>query len=355
MKPELTVIIATFNSEKILPKVFAALKKQIYPRRKLEIIAVDGGSHDSTLIICRKFGAKIIKNPRTEPVYGKYLAFTKACGMYVMYLDHDEVLTNKNSIANKVMALKANQDLKVIVSSGYKSPKGYPFINDYINEFGDPFSFFMYRLSKRDGFFVSTMEKRYPIKFENKYYQIFDLSKTKVLPLLEIISQGNMFNASTLKKEFPATIRNNKLVTHLFYIFNLKYPYVAVAKNDAIIHYSADTLEKYINKIVWRIKNNIFFEEMAETGFRGRNKYQPKMYGYKKYLFLPYSLTLVLPTIDAVYLAITRKNIKYLLHTALIFFTGIVIVYYYINYILGRKLIMKSYDGKKVIGKSFVS
>jgi len=163
--PIISIIIATFNSGKLLPLVFDALKKQTYPREKMEILVLDGGSSDNTLELAQKFGCIIINNPRTEPVYAKYLGYIYATGKYITYLDHDEVLENPNSLKLKVSILQKNTMVKVVIGSGYKNPVSINSINYYINEFGEPFSFFIYRFSKADSFFIPKMRKKYVINF----------------------------------------------------------------------------------------------------------------------------------------------------------------------------------------------
>ena len=77
---EISIIIATFNSERTLGKVLESIKKQTFPKDKLEILVVDGGSYDKTLKIARMYKCKIIKNPMVEPLTAKYLGFLKASG-----------------------------------------------------------------------------------------------------------------------------------------------------------------------------------------------------------------------------------------------------------------------------------
>ncbi len=352
MRPIVTVIIATFNSEKTLPLVLEAIKKQTYRKDKIEILLVDGGSQDKTLSIGKEFGCRIINNLRTEPVYGKFLGYRRARGKYVMYLDHDEVIKNPRSIVLKVQVLESNPNVKAIAGGNYKSPKGYPFINEYINEFGDPFSFFIYRLSKSSDFFLPTMKERYPLIFETKDFCIFDLSKTSTLPIIELAAGGSMFDADFLKKKFPETTRRYKLLPHYFYLIHSQYPYAAVIKSDPLIHYSADTLQKYFNKVLWRVKNNIYFvSDMGESGFTGREKFQPSLHRVKKYLFIPYAYSLIFPLLDAFNLALTRKNFFYFLHVPLTIFTASLILYHSFLKLLGNRPELTNYDQSRVISK----
>ena len=92
--PIVSIMIATFNSEKVLPRTLDAIRAQTYPQDKLEILAIDGGSTDSTLEIAKNLGCKIIDNPKTEPTYAKWLGFSKCTGKYLITIDHDEVMEN---------------------------------------------------------------------------------------------------------------------------------------------------------------------------------------------------------------------------------------------------------------------
>ncbi|MBI4036865.1 glycosyltransferase family 2 protein [Candidatus Daviesbacteria bacterium] len=344
----ISIILATFNSAKTLPLVLESIKKQTYPKSKIEILLVDGDSMDKTISIGKKFGCKIIKNPRTEPVYGKFLGYKKARGKYIMYLDHDEVLLNKKSLERKIKALESNPEVKAVAGGNYQSPSKYPFINDYINEFGDPFSFFIYRLSKSSKFFVSSMKNRYPVE-ENKGYIMVDFSNVINLPIIEQVAGGALVDAKLLKKEFPETKRDFTLLPHFFYLLKRRHPYLIVMKNDPIVHYSSDSLPRYLKKITWRVKNNILFKSnMGESGFRGRERFS-RGFGLKKYLFLSYAFSFIFPAIDAIYLSLTRKNFKYFIHIYLVLFTASEILHYSFVKVFGANAVLKSYDDSKIV------
>ena len=348
--PAITIVIATFNSEKTLGKVLDSLKKQTYPKEKTKIVIVDGGSKDKTLEIARGYRCEVISNPRTEPVYGKFIAFKKVKSQYIIYIDADEVVENKNSIALKIEAFRKHSMVKAVVGSGYKNPKGYPFINQYINEFGDPFTFFTYRLSKDTRFFINSMRSRYEVISRSKNYEIFDLSKALSLPIIELVAGGSGFDATFLKNEFPKTIQRYEFLPHFFYLIYQKYPYLAVVKNDSLIHHSVSSVKQFLSKISWRVKNNVYFTStMGKAGFLGREEYQPRWFRLKKYLFIPYSFLLIFPLFDSLYLVITRKNLSYLLHLPLCIYTALLIIFHFLLSKIGHIEPLKSYDEIKTI------
>jgi glycosyltransferase involved in cell wall biosynthesis len=87
MTPLLSVIIAAYNEEKLLPRCLEALQKQNYPKEKFEIIVVDNNSKDQTAAIARKYGARVFSYTEiqgcgatrqygTEQAKGSIIVFT---------------------------------------------------------------------------------------------------------------------------------------------------------------------------------------------------------------------------------------------------------------------------------------
>lgn len=71
VKPEISIVIRSYNEEKHLPKLLAALKKQTI--QNFEVILVDSGSQDKTTSIARKEGAKILQILKRDFSFGRAL------------------------------------------------------------------------------------------------------------------------------------------------------------------------------------------------------------------------------------------------------------------------------------------
>ncbi len=348
--PPVSVVIATFNAAGTLAMVLESVRSQTFPSKLIDILVVDGGSTDDTVEIAKRYGCRIIKNPRTEPVYGKFLGYLAAPGRYIMYLDADEVLEANDAVRRKLHVLRSDPLVKVVVATGNKSPQRSPFVTQYINDCGDPFSFFVYRLSKDCRFFVRTMRRRYRVVSECDEYAILDVSGAKHLPLLELAAGGSMFDARALRRDFPETTTDPSLVTHFFYLLQRVYPHVAITKDDHVVHYSSRSLREYVRKLAWRIKNNIFHSHtIGQSAYFGRERFQSSRTNERKYLFLPYSLSVVWPLVDAAYLAITRRRASYVLHLPLVLLVGVGIAYYYLLRSLGVRPELRSYGGSKKV------
>lgn len=103
-----SIIIATYNSEKTLRRAMNSVLNQDY--QDWECIVVDGASKDGTIGIVKEF---VAKDPRfryiSEPDNGIYDAFNKgwkmAKGEWIMYLGSDDEYTKEG-----IKALMENSD-----------------------------------------------------------------------------------------------------------------------------------------------------------------------------------------------------------------------------------------------------
>ena len=343
-----SIMIATFNSERLLPRTLDAIKKQTYPKELIEILIVDGGSTDNTIEIAKQYGCKILNNDKTEPVNAKLIGARNAIGKYLITLDHDEVMSDKRSIEKKVLAAQEHTTCKVFLPSGYLRPRDYPKLNQYISEFGDPFSLFIYKFSKDSKFFIKDISKCGVLVDDTRDYSVFLFDDTKHDVILELYCLGTMIDREYFK-QIPNIFESRAVYSHSFFeMLGRGEREVAIMKNDPIVHYSVDSIKAYLPKLKWRVKNNIHYSDMGDGGFDGRLKYQRGV-NIRKYAFIPYTFFCVAPLLDGIYLAVTRKNTIYLLHIIFCWYVLIQIVFQYSLKIFKRTPQKTSYDGKKKI------
>lgn len=332
--PLISVVIVTFNSERTLDETLSSIRKQQYPQSKIEILIIDGGSIDKTLKIAQKFHCRIISHPNTEVSFRKHLGFTKASGNYLLYLDSDEVLENSQSLKLKYSAFFENDLVKCVISSGFKTPKQSSFINNYSNEFGDPFSFYLYRESYDSKSLIKDRRKKYRVLKENSKYIIFDMNSNES-SVVEPWAGGSMIDLWYVKSALPKLKSNPQLIPLLFYLMKDKGKLLAITKNDAVIHDSSTSFSKYLKKISSRIKNNVFQTEMGQGGYMGREQFQNSSYYFKKFFFPVYAILLLPLLIDSIILFISKKRLFYLIHFPLSIYTAAMIIYFMTLKVIG--------------------
>ncbi len=102
--PKVSVIIPTrgiknhpfYDSEKYVKKCLDSVFKQDYPKNKLEVFIVDGGSTDRTLEIAKKYPVKILHNKKKLAEPAKTLGFKHSTGEFFFYLDSDAELVSRH-------------------------------------------------------------------------------------------------------------------------------------------------------------------------------------------------------------------------------------------------------------------
>lgn len=348
-KKRFSVIIATLNSERTIESCLNSLRSQDYPQEEVEILLIDGGSTDKTREIAQKYHCRILENPDVVPVAAKLIGMKEATGDYLMHLDSDEVLTSAHALTNRRLALESSDKIVMVFSAGYRNPEHSAFVNQYINEFGDPFSAYYYRLSKDERFFLPTMKARYVVQRETDEYVIFDVSQGPQ-PILENAAQGNTIDLEFFRRHFSELCAQPSGPVHFFYHMQKYTQLFAVTKNEAVIHYSADTWRGFLGKIKWRVKNNVFsLGNYGSSGFLGREQVASRGSRLKKYLFIPYTILVVPVLADAIYLCLTRRNVRYLGHIILSWITVAYIGQAYLQKLLGFRPEFRSYGEQRPV------
>ena len=95
--PLISVIVPIYNSEKYLRKCIESVINQTY--NHLEIILINDGSKDTSLLICKEFEKKdnriiIIDLPNRGVSNARNQGTSIANGVYIQYIDSDDFVDN---------------------------------------------------------------------------------------------------------------------------------------------------------------------------------------------------------------------------------------------------------------------
>lgn len=156
--PIITVILPTFNEEKIIERCLKSIRGQNYPQEKIEILVIDDYSTDKTVKIAKKFNVKVVYNGSHDCQIARAIGLRKARGKLVLNIDADNVLPNFSWIRKSVQAFCENTDLVGTQPCWYKYNPNDHLINRYCALFGvtHPLPFY---LKKRS--FMMTTEKKW--------------------------------------------------------------------------------------------------------------------------------------------------------------------------------------------------
>jgi hypothetical protein len=115
MKPNVTVLVDTYNHERFIEQALVSVLEQDFPASEMEVLAVDDGSTDRTSEIIRKFEPRVRLLRKTNG--GQASAFNfgipEARGEIVAFLDGDDWWArNKLSCVAKTMT--ANPEVGIV-------------------------------------------------------------------------------------------------------------------------------------------------------------------------------------------------------------------------------------------------
>lgn len=285
--PKVTFIIPTLNADKILTQCLDSIKKQTYPKNKIEIIISDGGSTDNTLFIAKKYNCKIVSNKLKTAEAGKAIGVKHSTGKYIGLVDSDNILPKKTWLKDMIDPLETDNEIIGSEPIQFTYRKTAGFIERYSSLIGanDPYAFISGVYDRKN--FINNKWTGLDIVQKNyKNYIKITLKPNQHLPTIG--ANGTIFRTNFLKE-------NNKQ-DYLFDI-DILSQYINQHKKEihfakvkvGIIHtYCEKSVSKFIRKQKRRIIDYFFYKPLRQYNWESKNNNNTK--------FIVYS-ALVIPAI----------------------------------------------------------
>lgn len=311
--PSISIVIATFNSERTLSLCLEKIKEQVYDKRKLEIILADGGSTDSTLSIAKKYGAKVINvNPKKQNAeYNKGMGVKNAKNEIVLLLDHDNIMPHNKWLEKIVFPLISDNEIIGAEPLRFHYDRTMTLLDRYFALFGgsDPVVYYLGKNSH-----LSWANKKYNLMGKSKdmgeYYQIAFSSEK--IPALG--GNGAAFRRKELlrfSKADPDNFIHTDVVADLIRGGHNNY---AIIK-DTIIHLTNNKVIAFLNR------RKYFIEKyQLEDAFKRRyNIYDPSKDRIKLFKYIIFSVTFIVPVWDSIKGFSKLKDLAWFLHPFMCF------------------------------------
>ncbi|MDO8515108.1 MAG: glycosyltransferase family 2 protein [bacterium] len=259
----ISIIIPTLNSGSVLEKCLESIVLQNYPKNKIEIIIVDGGSTDGTLEIAKKYKAKIYNNPLKTGEAGKAVGVKKASGDLMAFIDSDNILPDKDWL-NKMTAPFLDEEILGSEPIEYTYRKTDPWLTRYFAMLGmnDPICLFVGNYDRLSILTGQWTNLKFAVEDKNDYLKIkFDHE-----PLPTIGANGTIFR--------------RKIFTNIGdYLFDIDEPLkILKSKNcfsfakvkTGIIHtFVEDDVFKFFRKQLRRISDLAYHKTERQTNWEG--------------------------------------------------------------------------------------
>ncbi len=317
---DIDIIIPTLNSEKVLTKCLRSISLQNYPKNKVHLYICDGGSIDRTLLIAKKYHARILKNPLKTAEAGKAIGLKKANSPFVAFIDSDNILPQNDWLQ---LMLNPFTDQQIIGSEPifftYRHRGGY--IERYSSLLGanDPLAFINGNYDR-----YSTLSGTWTglkiTQTDFPHYLKLCIDSNQHLPTIG--ANGTIFRKTFLIKFFTGD-----------YLFDIdllamapKPLYFAKVKVGIIHTFCESSLKKFIKKQSRRLTDYYYYIPFRKYQWQTQNRVP---------YFVFYSLFIIPPFIDACRGFFKKPDIAWFFHPIACFLSVVVYIFITIKKYLG--------------------
>lgn len=91
-----SIIIPNYNKAKYIKKCLESIFNQNIEKEKYEVIVIDDGSNDESLMIIEEYPVKLFHTDRKGAGGARNVGIDNSNGEYIIFIDSDDYLTNNN-------------------------------------------------------------------------------------------------------------------------------------------------------------------------------------------------------------------------------------------------------------------
>jgi glycosyltransferase involved in cell wall biosynthesis len=305
--PKISIIAPTLNNEKILSYFLDNLIKQDYPKNKLEILIVDGGSKDKTLDIAKKYPVQILHNKLVLAEAAVDMGLRIGEGELLIVLATDNIF--KQPYALKTIADIFSDNTIYAAFPKHDSAAWDSIYTKYENVFTDPFNHFVYGYAANS----RTFKNVYKTIEHNNVYDIYDFSSSAVSPMIAF-AQGFTIRKSFMRSEKDKMDDIKPVLTLIEQKKRMAYIH-----SISLYHHTIRDADHFVRKTIWATKNAL---QRKNYGIAYRSKYLSKWQKIKLKIWPIYALSFVLPTLRALYGLIVDREPMWLYHPYMCFLSA---------------------------------
>lgn len=340
--PSISVVIATYNSEKTIEWCLTSIRQQEYPQSLMEIIIADGGSKDRTREIAKKYHAKvvIITSNKQDAEYNRAIGVHQSKNEIIAILDHDNILPHPYWLVKMIQPFLDNREIVGVETIRYHYDKTDSLLGRYFALLGagDPLPFYLGKADRLSYLYNTPQEygcyQKARVEDKGEYYIV---SFTKdAIPTLG--SNGFLIRRDLLL---------NQAQSDLDHFFHIDVNVDLIKKGYSSYAFIKDTLHHRMEErgILDYFRRRIIFMEKYHLVDLTKRRYS--VYEKKDFLklvqFIVISVTILKPLADALRGFFKIRDVAWFLHPIMCFGTTFVYGFTFIKfkYDRVRKLILK--------------
>ncbi len=305
--PTISILTPTYNNAKIIHSFLETITNQTYPKHKIELLILDGGSTDNTLSIAKKYKVKVYHNEKRLAEPAITLGMSVATGDLMMVLAVDNFLHDKESLKRMAQVF---EDKTIYAAFPMQDSKdNYTIYSKYVNTFTDPYNHFVYGYAAN----ARTFHRIYKTLDHNEIYDLYDYSSNETRPMMAF-AQG-----FTVRKGFKR--KKSDAMDDIRPILDLldQKKKIAYVHSVHLYHDTVRDFDHFFRKQRWATRNAL---EKKKYGIVLRASQLSQQQKLRIKLWPLYALTIIAPLVVSVYGVFRDKNPVWLMHPVLCFLSA---------------------------------
>jgi glycosyltransferase involved in cell wall biosynthesis len=287
----LSVVIPVLNAERELVGCLESIRRQRAAHESYEIVVADGGSTDATRTVAENAGARVINNPLRKAEPGVAVGVHAARGQFITVMAADNRMCGEDFIERMLGAFE-----DPAVSAAFPRVVSTPedgLVGRYFNRYSDPFNHFVYGSFNTS---IDLMLRRGDVV----------LNRTATSHPLLAVAQGCTVR-SGLVYGGPAAGADDVLAI----IELIERGGKLVLVGGALLeHHHVTGLGAVYRKYERRTREAL----LGQQGYRRREAKLTRSRRIRRWLWVPYSASLVAPAIHGAFLAARHRDPLLLVH-----------------------------------------
>jgi glycosyltransferase involved in cell wall biosynthesis len=302
-------VIPVLNAGALLDACLASIRAQEHPRDRVEILVMDGGSTDDTRAVAERHGARVVDNPLVRAEPGVKLGLRHATHDVRVIMAADNRLPDASWLTRLEEAF-ADGDVRAAYTHVVPAPGENTFCRYFNRLHADPFNWFVFGAAHAH---PARFGEVFPVVRRGPHHAVYDL-RGEDRPLLA------MAQAFALRGDLDDLHLEDDIAP----VWEMVEAGEELAYFDAGVHHDTvagfrDFLGKYHRRTKASLKAADSPQQARSVGLGPRQR-------RRRLLWIPYSLSIVLPLADAIRGALRDRDPVWLLHPiACLALTGVIV------------------------------
>jgi glycosyltransferase involved in cell wall biosynthesis len=287
----LSVVIPALNAGRDLPACLESIRQQRTAPDAYEIVIADGGSTDSTRALAESAGARVVDNPLRKAEPGVAIGVQASRGRFITVMAADNRMCGEDFIERMLDSFEDPDVMAAFPRVISTAEDGL--VGRYFNRYSDPFNHFVYGSLNTS---IDLMLRRGD--------RVLHPTVTSH-PLLAV-AQGCTFRSGLVYEGPPAEADDVLAIIELIERGG-KFVLVGDAQLE---HHHVSGLGPVYRKYERRTREAL----VGRQGYRRREEKLTRSRRLKRWLWVPYSASLIAPAIHGVLLAARHRDPLLLFH-----------------------------------------